>query len=374
MIVTQLKVSDLKSYEKNTKKHPKEQVAKIAASISEFGFNVPVIVDKHNVLIAGHGRIDAARKLGLETVPAIVKDDLTAEQIKAFRIADNKVAESPWDFDYLREEFEFLEQANYDLSLTGFDAKEIQEFMPDDDLMEPEAQAVDDVQTEIQEGDVFFIGSHKLMCGDSTNYAIIKQFCGEFTPDLCYTDPPYGMNAVSKSGVLSKNYSGDIKGDDDNSVAIKSFKAALSLFPSMKNCWWGANYYSEVLPSSECWFVWDKNNGGSDQADCELAFCDFRSVARIYKQASEKINRVHPTQKPVSLFQAVVGRFDKKHIIINILDLFGGSGSTMVACEQLNRKCYMMELDPKYCQVIINRMRKLTPDIEIKCENREVVV
>lgn len=178
--------------------------------------------------------------------------------------------------------------------------------------------------------------------------------------DLVFTDPPYGMSAVSKSGVLSKTYKTDILNDDTNKVAIDSFLLSQSLFKDVKQVWWGANYYTECLPSAECWIVWDKNNGGSDQTDCELAWTNFRSVVRQFTLASEKTNRVHPTQKPIKLISQILNKFDKDNTFKNILDLFGGSGSTLIACEQLNRQCFTMELDPKYCDVIIKRWENLT--------------
>lgn len=173
--------------------------------------------------------------------------------------------------------------------------------------------------------------------------------------DMVFTDPPYGMNAVSKSGVLSEHYKTDIMNDDDNTVAIDAFNMAKEYFKDAKQIWWGANYYTECLPSSECWIVWDKKNGASDQTDCELAWANMRSVVRQFTMASEKTNRVHPTQKPCKLFSEILHKFDKDNSVKNVVDLFGGSGSTLIACEQLNRKCYTCELDPHYIDVIIQR-------------------
>lgn len=184
--------------------------------------------------------------------------------------------------------------------------------------------------------------------------------------DMVFTDPPYGMNAVSKSGVLSEKYKTDIMNDDNNEVVINSFNLCKEHFKDIKQVWWGANYYTECLPSAECWIVWDKNNGGSDQTDCELAWTNFRSVVRQFTMASEKTNRVHPTQKPLNLIAQIFEKFDKNKEYNNIVDLFGGSGSTLIACEQLNRKCYMMELDPHYIDVIIQRWENFTGKKAIK--------
>lgn len=226
---------------------------------------------------------------------------------------------------------------------------------------------IKDNELGVKLGDIYQLGEHRLMCGDATNKnSVIKLIDGCENIDLIYTDPPYGMNAVSKSGVLSKNYKKDIIGDDNNDVAKKSFRLIFNMFKHCHHVWWGANYYSSVLPDSESWFVWDKNNGESDQTDCELAFANFRSVNRMFKQASEKTNRVHrvlcyglqPTQKPVSLFDACVEKFKIKPK--NVLDVFGGSGSTLIACEKSSITCYSMELDPHYCSVIIKRWEDYT--------------
>ena len=211
-----------------------------------------------------------------------------------------------------------------------------------------------------KQGDIYKLGNHRLMCGSSTDASNIDDLLNGNTPDLIYTDPPYGMNAVSKSGVLSENYKTDILGDDDNTVAIDAFNLSMQMFKDVKAVWWGANYYTECLPSSECWIVWDKNNGASDQTDCELAWSNFRSVVRQFTMGSEKKNRVHPTQKPCDLFAQVVKKFDKNKEFNKVLDLFGGSGSTLIACEQLGKSCYMMELDPHYVDVIIARWEQFT--------------
>ena len=196
------------------------------------------------------------------------------------------------------------------------------------------------------------------MCGSSTNIDDINYLTQGVSPDVIHTDPPYGMNAVSKSGVLSKNYKTDILGDDDTSVAKDCFNLVQGLYPDAKQIWWGANYYSSVLPDSECWLVWDKNNGQSDQTDCELAWANFRSVVRQFTQASEKTNRVHPTQKPVSLMEWIIKRF--KITATSIVDFFGGSGSTLIAAEKHGIDAYIMELDSAFCDVIVKRWQDFT--------------
>ena len=163
---------------------------------------------------------------------------------------------------------------------------------------------------------------------------------------------------VSKSGVLSKSYKTDIIGDDTPDVAKKTFLIVQDTYPKAKQIWWGANYYSSVLPDSECWLVWDKNNGQSDQTDCELAWANFRSVVRQFTQASEKTNRVHPTQKPVSLCEWIIKRFNVS--ANTIADFFGGSGSSLIAAEKNNIKGFIMEYDPIFCDVILQRWSDYT--------------
>ena len=343
----------------NNPRNNENAVDKVAGSIKEFGFKVPIVVDGGNVIVTGLTRLLAAKKLGLKQVPTIVADDLTDAQIKAFRIADNKVNEfAEWDMDMLKVEMEQLQELDFDLSLTGFDECEL-----DLDFGDDEQQEYDEDSDVIEEppvnpyskrGDVWLLGKHRLMCGSSTDEADVKVLVDGCKIDFIHTDPPYGMNAVSKSSVLKEKYGTDILGDDDNSVAINSFKISRKLSAD-NEVWWGANYYSECLPSSECWIVWDKNNGTSDQTDCELAWATFRSVVRKFTKASEKTNRVHPTQKPVDLVLWLFEKFSNKGKFDNVLDLFGGSGVTLIAADVSDKKSFTMEYDEKFVDVIVKR-------------------
>ena len=355
MKVENRKLDELVPYEKNAKKHDKTQINNVAESIRKYGFVQPIVVDKDGVIVIGHCRYEAAKALGMKHVPCVCVDDLTEEQVKALRIVDNKSNESEWDFDLLADELPELDLSAFDFDF-GIDDDEEQT-----EIVEDEAPEVDeDVEPIAKLGDIWQLGRHRLMCGSSTDNDSILKLTENNPIYLIYTDPPYGMNAVSKSGVLSKNYKTDIMGDDDNSVAISAFMLASEMYRNTNQIWWGANYYTECLPSSECWIVWDKNNGASDQTDCELAWANFRSVVRQFTMASEKKNRVHPTQKPVKLFAEIVKKFDKNNNFKTVLDLFGGSGSTLIACEQTNRTCFTMELDPRFCDVIIKRYENLT--------------
>ena len=355
MNIRNMFVKDLIPYERNTKKHDKTQINNVAESIKQYGFVQPIVIDKDNVVVIGHCRLLAAKQLKMKEVPCVCVEDLTEEQVKALRIVDNKSNESEWDFDFLADELAELDLGDFDFDFGIEDEEE------ETEIVEDEAPEVDeDAEPIAKLGDIWQLGRHRLMCGSSTDKDSILKLTENNPIYLIYTDPPYGMNAVSKSGVLLKNYKTDIMGDDDNSVAISAFILASEMYRNTNQIWWGANYYTECLPSSECWIVWDKNNGGSDQTDCELAWANFRSVVRQFTMASEKKNRVHPTQKPVKLFAEIVKKFDKNNNFKTVLDLFGGSGSTLIACEQMNRTCFTMELDPKYCDVIIRRYENLT--------------
>lgn len=357
-----VKVEDLIPYANNARTHSDEQVAQIAASIKEFGWTNPILIDGENGIIAGHGRLAAARKLGMEELPAIQLDRLTKAQKKALILADNKLAlNAGWDDALVAIELGELKEMDFDITLTGFSLDEFNALQPEeltdgltdeDDVPELPEEPVTKL------GDVWLLGRHRLMCGDSTSIDAVDKLMQGVYPDLIHTDPPYGMNAVSKSSVLKANYGTDILGDDNPDVAKDAFNLINGLYPKAKQIWWGANYYCSVLPDSECWLVWDKNNGQSDQTDCELAWANFRSVVRQFTQSSEKTNRVHPTQKPVSLMEWIIKRFNVS--AKTIADYFGGSGSTLIAAEKNGIDAYIMEFDAKFCDVIVKRWQDFT--------------
>jgi DNA modification methylase len=362
MQVEQISIEKLIPYVNNARTHSDAQVAQIAASIKEFGFNNPVLIADDNSIIAGHGRVMAARKLGKGTVPAVRLSHLTEMQRKAYILADNKLAlNADWDNSLLAIELADLKDLGFDTDLTGFSADEIAALMPveltegltDEDEV-PEAPV--DPVTKL--GDVWLLGKHRVMCGNSTMLHDVERLMNGVNPDCIHTDPPYGMNAVSKSSVLKKNYKQDILGDDTPDVAKDAFRLIYGMWPDSKQIWWGANYYCSVLPDSECWLVWDKDNGQSDQTDCELAWANFRSVVRQFTMASEKKNRVHPTQKPVALMEWILRRF--KLSVNTVADFFGGSGSTLIAAEKHNAQAFIMEFDPKFCDVIVKRWQDFT--------------
>jgi len=363
MEIKEIEVTALIPYAKNSRTHDDAQIAQIAASIKEFGWTNPILVDGDKGIIAGHGRLMAARKLGMAKVPVIELKTLSKAQKKAYIIADNRLAlNAGWDNTMLTIELNELLEDKFALEILGFDKDEL------DALLNPtqetegltDEDAVPDVPDEPKTklGDIYILGNHRLMCGDSTSIGDVDKLMIGVYPDLIHTDPPYGMNAVSKSAVLKKNYKIDIMGDNSPDVAKDAFNLIYGLYPNAKQIWWGANYYCSVLPDSECWLVWDKNNGQSDQTDCELAWANFRSVVRQFTQASEKTNRIHPTQKPVSLMEWIIKRFNLTSK--TIADFFGGSGSTLIAAEKHGLTAFIMEFDPRFCDVIVKRWEDFT--------------
>ena len=359
-------ISEVKSNKDNPRFIKDDKFKKLVRSIKEFPEMLklrPIVVNSDMVVLGGNMRLKACKEAGLKEVHILKADELTPEQQKEFIIKDN-VGFGEWDWEDLANDWDAEHLEDWGLDLVGFDADEELEAEEDDfDTTLPE-------EPKTVLGDLYEIGEHRLLCGSANDSNDIDKLIQKNNIDLIHTDPPYGMNAVSKSGVLSKNYDTDILGDDNTDVAKDSFNLIYSLFDKSIHIWWGANYYSNCLPDSECWLVWDKNNGGSDQTDCELAWSNIRSVVRQFTQASEKTNRVHPTQKPVSLVDWCIEKTKKD--IDTIADFFGGSGVTMVTAHQKKIKSFLMELDPKYCDVIVKRMISLDPTLTIK-RNGEVI-
>jgi DNA modification methylase len=368
------KVEDLIPYVNNSRKHSDEQVAQIASSIKEFGWTNPILIDGTNSIIAGHGRLMAARKLKMEEVPTIELSHLTDTQRKALVIADNKLAlNADWDTTLLTIELDELLKDGFALDILGFNADELNA------LLEPEQvdgltdeDAVPEVPEEPKTklGDIYQLGNHRLMCGDSTSVDAIDKLMDGQKVDMIYTDPPYGISIVNKNGhvgggKLAKvgTYAA-VANDETIDVAVEAIQLMATLQAQVEIIW-GGNYYANHLDNSSCWIVWDKENTGNF-ADAELAWTNQKTSVRIFKhmwngmlkdsERGEK--RVHPTQKPVALAEWCFNQYGEE--CLTVLDLFGGSGSTLIACESKNKKGYIMELSENYCDVIVKRWEEFT--------------
>lgn len=371
------KIETLIPYARNSRTHSDAQVAQIAASIKEWGFTNPILVDDSGQIIAGHGRVMAARKLGMSELPVMVASGWTEAQKRAYVIADNKLAlNAGWDDELLALELGELDGLGFDLELIGFTDDEIAELTPEQ--IEPGMTDEDSVQDIPEQpvtvlGDVWLLGKHRLMCGDATSIDAIQKLTEYQAPDFVFTDPPYGVAVVkdgmvgAEFGVAKKGNYKPIIGDETTDTAIEAYNACVTI-GAKKIVLWGGNYFSDKLPPSSCWLVWDKRGDSgivNTFADCELAWTNMTSPARVHKQLwigmireGERDKRVHPTQKPVALCEWGISNYTDKNA--SVLDLFLGSGSTLMACEKTSRKCFGMEMSPDYCDVIIKRWQDFT--------------
>jgi DNA modification methylase len=383
-------VNDLVPYEKNPRKNDKA-VKAVANSIKEFGFKVPIIVDKNNVIVAGHTRLKAAIKLGLEEVPCIIADDLTEDQIKAFRLADNKVGEiAEWDEAKLLIE---LQDIQMDMSQFEFDIN-LGKDVEDDDF---EVELPDEPVS--QRGDVYLLGKHRVMCGDATNAEDMKILCGSTLVDLSLTDPPYNVNIGLKGEAYEKredsNRFKNRKLLNDNLSDAEFLKFLTDAFQNMHDySKQGAAIYVFHADSEGYNFrkafkdagydlkqtlIWMKNSlvlGRQDyqwmhepilygwKSGASHSWYGDRKQTTVLKYDRPLKSAEHPTMKPIELCGYLIKNSSKEGDVV--LDPFGGSGSTMISCEQLNRTCYMMELDPKYVDVIIERYEKFTGQKAVK--------
>jgi DNA modification methylase len=368
-------VEKLIPYAKNARTHSDEQVAQIAGSIKEFGFNNPVLVDKDNSIIAGHGRVMAARKLGMDKVPVVELQHLTESQRKAYVLADNRIAlNSGWDTSMLSLELQDLKD-DIDLSLLGFDPDEL------DALLNPieetegltDEDAVPDVPDEPKTKlrDIYILGNHRLMCGDATNIDDVDVLVGSDKADLVFTDPPYGVdykgiNNDSRDGLedLLRGSFANYYGHSKSGASIYCFhsdrcadvfhKVFREFFHFSSMIIWAKNsltlsqtdYQSQHEP---CLYGWMNNGSHSWHSD--------RKQTSLWKFDKERVVG-HTTPKPVALVEKAINNSSKGGD--SILDLFGGSGSTLIAAEKTGRKAYLMELDPKYCDVIVKRWEDFT--------------
>lgn len=411
MQIHDISISLLREYDNNPRNND-GAVDAVAASIREFGFKVPVIVDGDNVIVAGHTRVKAARKLGMSVVPCIIADDLTPEQIKAFRLADNKVGElAGWDIEKLGKE---LSEIDMDMSVFGFDAVEFEEFS---EVCEDEIPDVDEEGDPITKlGDIWQLGRHRLMCGDSTSVESVAMLMDGALADMILTDPPYNVayegRTKDKLDIMNDNMDDEsfraflqdafCAGDSAlkkggafyiwhaSSEGFNFIYACKAVGWEVKQCLiWNKNAFmlgrqDYQWKHEPCLYGW--KSGAShyfvknrklttvlnDGVDIDVMTSDeLRELIREITEPSTVINEnkptrngEHPTMKPVGLLSRQIR--NSSRIGEKVLDLFGGSGSTLVACEQLDRVCYTMELDPKYCDVIVKRWETLTGEKAVK--------
>jgi DNA modification methylase len=383
-------VDKLIPYAKNARTHSDEQVAQIAGSIKEFGFNNPILVDKDNSVIAGHGRLMAARKLGMDKVPVVELQHLTESQRKAYVLADNRIAlNSGWDTSMLSLELQDLKD-DIDLSLLGFDPDELDALLnpieETEGLTDEDAVPETPVEPKTKLGDIYILGNHRLMCGDSTSIDDVDKLMDGQKADMVFTDPPYGVsytgghNQKKREGIIADTLQGndltDLFADAllcatmvtkdhsafyiwyANGKAVETF-ASFSKLPLKVRavlCWYKVKsglgaFMSQYIPNYEpCIYAY--KDGCSPQW---FGASDEKTVWELKKEAK---NEYHPTQKPIELPERAIKNSSKSSDLV--LDLFGGSGSTLIACEKIGRLARVMELDPKYCDVIVKRWEDFT--------------
>ena len=369
MKVANKNLADLTPYAGNAKKHDSTQIANVAESIRQFGFVQPIVIDQNGVIVIGHCRALAAKKLGMKEVPCVCVDDLTPEQVNALRIVDNKSNESEWDFDILPDELADLDLSDFDFDF-GIENDE-----EETEIVEDEAPEVgEDAEPIAKLGDIWQLGRHRLMCGDSTDKATVELLMDGKKADMVFTDPPYGYEYQSNMRTKSKKFD-VLKNDDKILDFMPAIKGVVNGFVFICTTW---KVLDKWLPLFAKYYdltnmiIWDKGGGGIGDlehtflTDFEIILCSNNSakitgkrIGSVWSISKDNANDyVHATQKPVKLSATAIENTTNDNDIV--LDVFGGSGSTLIACEQLNRTCYMMELDEKYCDVIIKRWETLT--------------
>ena len=367
-------------YINNARTHSPEQIKKLRASLREFGFVNPVIIDREYNVIAGHGRIMAAKEEGITGVPCVYADHLTEAQKKAYILADNRMAlDAGWDEEMLRVEIEALQEMDYDTLLTGFDEKELAAlYAGDGDETEDDdfdLTAALEKASFVEPGDVWTVGRHRLLCGDATKVEDVETLMDGKRANLIVTDPPYGVSFKSASGLTIQNDS--MKNEEFYAFLLSAFQAMAGVLEKGGVAYVfhadteGLNFRRAFIDAgfhlAGC-CIWVKDSlvlGRSDyQWQHEPVLYGFlqngkhpwysdRKQTTIWNFAKPKRNENHPTSKPLDLLAYPICNSSQENSVV--IDTFGGSGSTMMACEKTGRICYMMELDPKYASVILRR-------------------
>lgn len=374
-------VEELIPYTRNARTHSSAQISQIAASIKEFGFLAPIVIAEDNTILCGHGRFYAAQKLGLKKIPCVKESHLTEAQKRAYIIADNKLSiNAGWDDELLAVELSDLQGEGVDLSITGFDEKELADLFDDKSKSDVEDDGYDlsaalEKAAFVQRGDIWTVGRHRLMCGDATSADDVAALMGGKRANLLLTDPPYGVSFKSSSGLTIQNDS--IKDEDFYCFLKSAFSAAVDCLEKGAAAYIfhadteGLNFRRAFVDAgfhlAGC-CIWVKDSlvlGRSDyQWQHEPVLYGFlqngkhswysdRKQTTIWNFAKPKKNANHPTSKPLDLLSYPIQNSSQENAIV--LDTFGGSGSTLMACELTNRICYTMELDEKYASVILRR-------------------
>jgi DNA modification methylase len=382
-------INSLHSDHKNARKRTDRSASLIKESIDRYGAARSIVIDEDNRILAGNGTIEGAKAAGIKNVRIIETDGteviavkrtgLSEDEKVGLALADNRTSDlSDWDQEMLRKLSE-----EHDLE-PWFDQDDLEELLAVTELEPEEGNTDPDEVPEAPEdpitkpGDLWILGNHRLLCGDSTNPQHVEKLMDGKKADMVFTDPPYGINIVGSNGKvggdnLAKNgVYAPVAGDGSIEVALDAIELIKTL-NSKTQIIWGGNYYANALANTASWIVWDKRGdmASNNFADCELAWCNAGSPARIYKQIwsgmikeGESGKRVHPTQKPVALAEWCFENYGEPK---TVLDLFLGSGSTLIACEQTRRSCYGMELSPAYCDVIVKRWEDFTGNTAV-CE------
>ena len=383
-------IERLLPYIRNARTHCEEQIAQIAASIAEFGFTAPILTGSDGVIVAGHGRLAAARKLGLATVPVVVLAHLTPTQRRALVIADNKIAENAgWDEELLRLELTELQEADFDLALTGFDVDELLEIMAGEETT-TEGHTDEDAAPEVpvipvsKPGDVWICGQHRLLCGDSTEATSYDTLLGNDRVSMIFQDPPYNVDyantAKDKLRGTNRPILNDNLGEGFQKFLLAAFKPALARCD-------GAVYVAmssselDTLQSAfraaggkwSTFIIWAKNTFTLGRSDYQRQYepilygwpeganrhwCGDRDQGDVWHFNKPRVNDLHPTMKPVELVERAIRNSSRPGDVV--LDPFGGSGTTLIAAEKSGRKARLIELDPKYADVIVRRWQDWT--------------
>lgn len=385
MELVNVNIADIVPYESNPRKND-QAVDIVMKSIKEYGFLVPVILDDKNIIVAGHTRIKAAIKLGMTEVPVIYTENLTDAQIKAFRIMDNKTHEyAEWDMDLLKQEIISLSDMNYNLDLTGFNDAEIDD-ITGREPKEDDFEIPNEPRYKIETGEIWQLGEHRLLCGDSTNKEAVDKLMNNQKADMVLTDPPYNVAYTGGppgewSHKKHRKILNDELSEEDWSEFIERMfkiifefnKGAIYVCMSCKELPTITNKFKELGGHYSTFVIWHKTHFTLSKSDYQREyepilygwkegekhyFVKARNLGDVWTMARPMKSDLHPTMKPIELCSRAIKNSSQNDNIV--LDLFGGSGSTLIACEQTDRKCYMMELDKFYCSVIIERWEKIT--------------